>query len=278
MHGPGDGIGLVRPAQPDHQRTSRVQRNRSVFRREDLISARPRGCFVYESLELWKRPALHGSPERNFSGCAVCENIERRLVEKAPHPQREALTSAWILERWVLSCQGHGLVCLRAIADADVNGPGLRGWAEGPRAHEPSSLDRRASNVVHRGQLRKVGEWERPGTPIRLWPHRARVCPCGAMLERAAAYQVKAEAVNTECLFSAPRIAGLLCLLPSQPSEHRVMVDRSPHGACHEPAFSRGKFSRPRGSATVVADQRKREPRPTVSLPPGPQREHPLQI
>jgi len=84
MRGPGDGIGLVRPAQPDHQRTSRVQRNRSVFRREDLISARPRGCFVYESLELWKRPALYGSPERNFSGCAVCENIEGRLVEKAP--------------------------------------------------------------------------------------------------------------------------------------------------------------------------------------------------
>jgi hypothetical protein len=154
MRGPGDGIGLVRPAQPDQQRTSRVQRNRSVFRREDLISARPRGCFVYESLELWKRPALYGSPERNFSGCAVCENIEGRLVEKAPLPQREALTSAWILERWVLSCQGHGLVCLRAIADADVNGPGLRGWAEGPRAHEPSTLDRRASNVADRERLR----------------------------------------------------------------------------------------------------------------------------
>ena len=154
MRGPGDGIGLVRPAQPDQQRTSRVQRNRSVFRREDLISARPRGCFVYESLELWKRPALYGSPERNFSGCAVCENIEGRLVEKAPLPQREALMSAWILERWVLSCQGHGLVCLRAIADADVNGPGLRGWAEGPRAHEPSTLDRRASNVADRERLR----------------------------------------------------------------------------------------------------------------------------
>src|SRR4029079_533315 len=148
------GIGLVRPAQPDQQRTSRVQRNRSVFRREDLISARPRGCFVYESLELWKRPALYGSPERNFSGCAVCENIEGRLVEKAPLPQREALMSAWILERWVLSCQGHGLVRLRAIADADVNGPGLRGWAEGPRAHEPSTLDRRASNVADRERLR----------------------------------------------------------------------------------------------------------------------------
>ena len=156
MRGPGDGIGLVRPAQPDQQRTSRVQRNRSVFRREDLISARPRGCFVYESLELWKRPALYGNPERNFSGCAVCENIEGRLVEKAPLPQREALTSAWILERWVLSCQGHGLVCLRAIADADVNGPGLRGWAEGPRAHEPSTLDRRASNGSDRDRLRKL--------------------------------------------------------------------------------------------------------------------------
>jgi len=88
-----------------------------------LISARPRGCFVYESLELWKRPALYGSPERNFSGCAVCENIEGRLVEKAPLPQREALMSAWILERWVLSCQGHGLLRLRAIADAGCERP-----------------------------------------------------------------------------------------------------------------------------------------------------------
>jgi len=119
----GDGVGLVRPAQPDQQRTSLVQRNGSVPPGEDLIFARQRGCFVYESLKLRERPALHGSSERNLPGCAVCENIKGGVVEKAGPSQRDALASAWVLEWRIVSCQSHGLLRLRAIADAGCERP-----------------------------------------------------------------------------------------------------------------------------------------------------------
>src|SRR5690349_7475195 len=100
--------------------------------------------------------------QRNLPDCAACENIKSKLVEKAGLPERDALPSAWVLEWGIFPCQGHELSGLRAIADADLSGPGLR--RETPtersecaptRAPESQKVERLASRVVANGKERR---------------------------------------------------------------------------------------------------------------------------
>src|SRR5262245_4417698 len=56
------------------------------------------------------------------------------------------------------------------------------------------------------------------------------------MLKRAAANQVKAEIVDPERLLGPFAIASLLRLLPSQPCQRCMMVNRDPHGVLHHPS------------------------------------------
>ncbi len=150
MREPGDGIGLVRPAQPDQERTSRVQRNASAIVVEEPILAWHRGCFVQKSLELRERSALHRSCKGDFPCRTIGEDVKIRVVEKTGHSQRGTLASAWVFERGILSCHRHRLVRLRATAARGSAGGCCRRWLLATERSESATTRAPGSRRVER--------------------------------------------------------------------------------------------------------------------------------